>query len=306
MAWHIPGIQNLQADQESRAVVDHSDWKLKPEIFQSSMYSETLGSPGNRSLCILPIIPDPKVHKIEARSRGRNSGCLYPRLGSVDGVCLSPFRISMEIPTTSHSPTSSEIGHSSPSMGNPALVPIAPPTLCRLPSVTSTTCRSVDQAGGKSPPNPPSVSRMACLNRSYSETCISAEAKTLLMAAWRKNTSSAYGAAWQKWASGCNQQQINPISAPLSAVLDFLTCTRAFNSGKPFWSINVYRSAISMTHPTIDSLWVGERLLVCQLMKGIFNKNPPLPRYTQTLPDFKPWRSRYESVNYGISNYWST
>ena len=23
-----------------------------------------------------------------------------------------------------------------------------------------------------------------------------------------------------------------------------------------------------------------------------------------TLPDFKPWRSRYESVNYGISNYW--
>ena len=25
-----------------------------------------------------------------------------------------------------------------------------------------------------------------------------------------------------------------------------------------------------------------------------------------SLPDFKPWRTRYESVNYGISNYWST
>ena len=24
------------------------------------------------------------------------------------------------------------------------------------------------------------------------------------------------------------------------------------------------------------------------------------------LPGFKPWRTRYESVNYGISNYWST
>ena len=24
------------------------------------------------------------------------------------------------------------------------------------------------------------------------------------------------------------------------------------------------------------------------------------------LPDFKPWRTKYESVNYGISNYWST
>ena len=27
--------------------------------------------------------------------------------------------------------------------------------------------------------------------------------------------------------------------------------------------------------------------------------------YTSPLPDFKPWRTRYESVNYGISNYWS-
>ena len=25
-----------------------------------------------------------------------------------------------------------------------------------------------------------------------------------------------------------------------------------------------------------------------------------------SLPSFKPWRTRYEPVNYGISNYWST
>ena len=32
-----------------------------------------------------------------------------------------------------------------------------------------------------------------------------------------------------------------------------------------------------------------------------------LVTYMQTiLPNFKPWRSRYGSVNYGISNYWST
>ena len=27
---------------------------------------------------------------------------------------------------------------------------------------------------------------------------------------------------------------------------------------------------------------------------------------SHSLPTFKPWRSRYESVNYGISNYWFT
>lgn len=91
---------------------------------------------------------------------------------------------------------------------------------------------------------------------------------------------SAYGEAWQKWASWCNQQQINPILAPLSAFLDVIT--RELNSGKAYRSINVYRSAISMTHLTIDSLRVGEHPLACQVMKGIFDKRPPLPRYTQT------------------------
>ena len=46
---------------------------------------------------------------------------------------------------------------------------------------------------------------------------------------------------------------------------------------------------------------------------GIFNA-PPLARDSRfalaslspPLPGFKPWRSRYESVNYGISNYWFT
>ena len=37
-----------------------------------------------------------------------------------------------------------------------------------------------------------------------------------------------------------------------------------------------------MTHPIIDSVRVGEHPMVCQLMKGIFNKRPPLPQYSQT------------------------
>ena len=32
----------------------------------------------------------------------------------------------------------------------------------------------------------------------------------------------------------------------------------------------------------------------------------PLGPHTPILPDFIPWRTRYESVNYGISNYWSS
>ena len=179
--------------------------QLETQTRDLSMHSESLGPYRNGSLCIPPFVPDPKVRKLETRPRGGNSGCLYPRLGSAGGVCLSPLCIGREMHKTSRSPESPEIGFSSPGIGNPTLVPITPPTLCTFPSVTSRTSRSVDQAGGKSSPNPSSISRVAYLNRSYSETGFSAEAQTLLMAAWRKNTSSAYSAAWQKWASWCNQ-----------------------------------------------------------------------------------------------------
>ena len=34
--------------------------------------------------------------------------------------------------------------------------------------------------------------------------------------------------------------------------------------------------------------------------------SPIMAPVITSLPSFKPWRTRYESVNYGISNYWST
>ena len=278
IARHIPGTQNLQADQGSCTIVDHSDWKFKPEIFQ---YIQRLWGPPEIDLFASRLSYQiPRYASWRPDQRGRSSGFIYPRLVSSEGICLSPFRISGEMFKASHSPTSSELGYNSLGMGNPTLVSTASPTLRRFPLVASTTGRSVYQAGGKSPPNLPSISRVVCLNRSYSETGISAQARTLLMAVWWKNTSNAYSAAWQKWTSWCNQQLVNPISAPLSVILDFLK--QEFNSGKAYRSINVYRSAISMTHPIIDSVRVGEHPMVCQLMKGIFNKRPPLPQYSQT------------------------
>ena len=38
----------------------------------------------------------------------------------------------------------------------------------------------------------------------------------------------------------------------------------------------------------------------------IFRLGSFSPSARLSLPSFKPWRTRYEPVNYGISNYWST
>lgn len=63
-------------------------------------------------------------------------------------------------------------------------------------------------------------------------------------------------------------------------VLAFLAAQ--FHAGHGYHSLNVYRSAISAIHPKIDDYEVGSHPLVCRLLKGVFNKRPPLPKYQTT------------------------
>ena len=46
--------------------------------------------------------------------------------------------------------------------------------------------------------------------------------------------------------------------------------------------MNVYRSAISAFHINVDGAPVGSHPLIKKLMSGVFNQNPPKPRYTDT------------------------
>ena len=69
----------------------------------------------------------------------------------------------------------------------------------------------------------------------------------------------------------------------------------AFKSGKSYSSLNVYRSAISAYHSTVDSLPVGKHPLVCRLLKGVKFQRPPRPKYqhtwdvTKVLSMFSDW-----------------
>ena len=51
---------------------------------------------------------------------------------------------------------------------------------------------------------------------------------------------------WTRWCSG---QQINPLSAPLEAIVNFPA--GQFDSGMEYRTLNVYHSAISATHPVL-------------------------------------------------------
>ena len=120
-------------------------------------------------------------------------------------------------------------------------------------------------------------SRLAHLRQGFAVQGFSDRVTSLLLQSWREHTHSAYNSAWKKWCSWCLTKQINPFSAPIAAVLEFLTDN--FDLGLQYRTVNTLRSAISTTHATIDNHTVGTHPLVVRLLKGMFNTRPPVPRY---------------------------
>ena len=80
--------------------------------------------------------------------------------------------------------------------------------------------------------------------------------------------------------SWCTERSIDPLSAPLNEVLEFLL--EQFEAGKQYRTINAIRSAISMTHEEVDGIQVGQHPLVTRFLKGVFNSRPPAPKYSFT------------------------
>lgn len=56
-----------------------------------------------------------------------------------------------------------------------------------------------------------------------------------------------------------------------------------FNKGKQYRTINIIRSAISMTHDGIDNTRVGQHPLVLHFLKGVYNSCPPALKYLVTM-----------------------
>ena len=96
-----------------------------------------------------------------------------------------------------------------------------------------------------------------------------------------------YKSAWGKWDSWCSTKQVGPISGPLSSVLDFLA--ELFHLGLKWSTIAGYRSSISAFHDSTEDFSVAKHPRVCSLLKGIFKKRAPIPRYTFLYGTFRKY-----------------
>ena len=278
-ACYIPGIQNVEADRESRVFLDSSDWKLHPEDFKPP--PSEVGSPEYRCFCLSSLLPTRSVCKLASRPSNNSHGCIHPGLGDLSGLCLSSICPDRPMPSPNSEPAGGTHGVSSTSLASSALVSTTTRAVHRLPSPPSGSGRSADPGKQNPPSQTPTASWVASVSRDFQTADISAQSRELLLAARRKNTTSAYSSAWTKWSSWCSQQvNVNPLSPSLTNVLDFLALQ--FYEGKEYRTVNVYGSALSAVLPLIDGHKAGSHPLVCQLLKGVFQLRPPQPRYATT------------------------
>lgn len=102
----------------------------------------------------------------------------------------------------------------------------------------------------------------------------------LLLVGNRPNTTATYGSAWNCWSNWCAGRGVDPMSASVVRILEFLTHLHEIE--KSYNMINVYRSMLSTTLPEVNGVKLGVHPLIKRLLAGCFNSNPPRPRYEST------------------------
>ena len=246
---------------------------------QESRFSSASGLVCNTVEC-----PGSKVCILEARSSGVESGRICHHLDRHKSVCVSSV-LSDKPPVTksTHRKNVRNVVNCT-SLEDSAMVSNSVKHVGSQTNSTSTESRfasaSAFQRGTSSSDH--ETSRLAVVSQHLSDKGISDEAAELILASWRTGTEQQYSGAWRQWVSWCNKRKSNPLSASIGTVSQFLTSLYA--SGLSYSTVNTYRSAISMTHLPIDGIPVGSHYLIKRLMKGIFNKRPPVPRYVISWP----------------------
>ena len=246
---------------------------------QESRFSSASGLVCNTVEC-----PGSKVCILEARSSGVESGRICHHLDRHKSICVSSV-LSDKPPVTksTHRKYVRNVVNCT-SMEDSAMVSNSVKHVGSQTNSTSTESRfasaSAFQRGTSSSDH--ETSRLAVVSQHLSDKGISDEAAELILASWRTGTEQQYSGAWRQWVSWCDKRKSNPLSASIGTVSQFLTSLYA--SGLSYSTVNTYRSAISMTHLPIDGVPVGSHYLIKRLMKGIFNKRPPVPRYVISWP----------------------
>ncbi|XP_033730006.1 uncharacterized protein LOC117319285 isoform X1 [Pecten maximus] len=85
---------------------------------------------------------------------------------------------------------------------------------------------------------------------------------------------------WKQWRNWCNQRRIDFHKASEKDIVNYLLYLA--DLGKSYSVINTHRSMLSQTMQMCGVQACKDSVLISRVMKGLFNRNPPLPCYVGT------------------------
>ena len=122
--------------------------------------------------------------------------------------------------------------------------------------------------------------RMSCIRTKLKIKGLSKQASAIFLSSWRNSTSKQYNLAWKKWVRWAVRWEINPIKPSEAEVINYLA--HLLNEGKSYSVVNTHRSTLTQTLASLGHNIISESPLVKRFMKGVFEYNPPKPRYSYT------------------------
>ena len=106
---------------------------------------------------------------------------------------------------------------------------------------------------------------------------LSQQAAELVLQSWRESTRKQYNPYIKRWQLYCSERQIDSISAPIEAGVNYLA--ELYNTSIGYSALNTARSVLSSYVILPDGLQFGTHPLVRRFMKVVFENRPSLPRY---------------------------
>ena len=188
-AAHIPDIQNMDADRESRIFNKRTEWQLNPDVFSQiqmlwvTSEIDLFATRANRQLAMFSSWkPDPEATYIDAFTFDWSKHKFYCFLESRNG----PGRRNSDCTN----------------MANTSLVASDVKTVNKAPSCSSSAEKSVKTGQQKSTPSSckNGVNGLLHIRESYEASGISESTCNLLMASWRPGTQKQYQVYIQKWS----------------------------------------------------------------------------------------------------------
>ena len=257
--------QSSKSEEESSSVWGTYIDELEVDLFAS---------------CLTAQLPH-AICQLETRPRGDGDGCLLNGLVPIARLCQSTMEPSGESPRTSL-PSTSQTGPNSSRLESTTMV-------C---SSTRNAHRDTDIDCGQDGPDPgnsrgqpsghhTSASRVGYLRERYRSHQLSEKATELLLASWRQKSSKTYDSLFRKWIGWCNQRDSDPVSGPVSEVVNFSSRPLSTRISVQILEL-IQVSNFIRIHDKVDGYTVGQHPLITRLLKGAFHTHPPLPKYSHT------------------------